>query len=414
MNAKRQKVELLAPAGTPEKLEIAVHYGADAVYLAGKEFSLRSFAANFSHTEMEAARRLTREKGVRMYVAVNVYSRDSETMAIANYLDFLSALEPDALIVADPAIFVRARRRLPHIPLHVSTQANTTNSGTARFWGDLGAARVNAARELSLEEIHRMAATSGVAVEAFVHGAMCMAYSGRCLLSSYLTGRDSNRGRCSQPCRFRYTLMEQTRPGRYFPIAEDPHGAYIFNSRDLCMIEHLPEMIEAGIRSLKIEGRMKSIHYLAGVTKVYREAIDSWYDNPETYQVKTRWLAELSAISHRGYCSGFYFGDPDQIITSVDNLIRPGYRFVAKVTGQAHDGGVRVLVKNKIRRGDTVDVLSPGVATRVDQIEKIEDANGIRQSVAQPGSTVVIHLSKQPQPLDLLRCPPDDSTKEAP
>jgi putative protease len=414
MNTNQQKVELLAPAGTPEKLEIAVHYGADAVYLAGKEFGLRRFAANFSHAEMITARRLTREKGVRMYVAVNVYSRDTEATAIANYLDFLGAVEPDALIVADPAIFVQARRRLPHIPLHVSTQANTTNSGTARFWRDQGAVRVNAARELSLEEVHQMAATSGIAVEVFVHGAMCMAYSGRCLLSSYLTRRDSNRGMCSQPCRFRYTLMEETRPGRYFPIAEDPRGAYIFNSRDLCMIEHLPEMIGAGIRALKIEGRMKSIHYLAGVTKVYREAVDSWYADPETYRVKARWLAELSAISHRGYCSGFYFGDPDQTTTNLDKPVRPGYRFVAKVTGLTTDGGARVLVKNKILRGDTVDVLSPGVATRVDQIEKIEDGSGMQQSVAQPGSTAVIHLSKPPRPLDLLRCPPDASTKGAP
>jgi putative protease len=213
MRVKPTKVELLAPAGTPEKLEIAVHYGADAVYLAGKAFSLRNFSGNFSLAEMQTARRLTREKNVRMYVAVNIYSRDSEARAIAEYLASLAAVEPDALIVADPAVFMLARKQLPQVPLHISTQANTTNTGTARFWRDLGASRVNAARELTLEEIRQMAAESGIEVEAFVHGAMCMAYSGRCLLSGYMTNRASNRGMCSQPCRFHYTLMEQTRPG---------------------------------------------------------------------------------------------------------------------------------------------------------------------------------------------------------
>ena len=211
MNANEKKIELLAPAGTPEKLEIAVHYGADAVYLAGRDFSLRNFSANFSLEEMKAARRLTREKKVRMYVAVNIYSRNSEAQAIADYLTSLEAIEPDALIVADPAIFMQARKLIPHIPLHVSTQANTTNTGTARFWRDLGAVRVNAARELTLAEIRQMTAESGIDVEAFVHGAMCIAYSGRCLLSGYMKKRESNRGMCCQPCRFHYTLMEQTR-----------------------------------------------------------------------------------------------------------------------------------------------------------------------------------------------------------
>jgi putative protease len=403
MRVKPTKVELLAPAGTPEKLEIAVHYGADAVYLAGKAFSLRNFSGNFSLAEMQTARRLTREKNVRMYVAVNIYSRDSEARAIAEYLASLAAVEPDALIVADPAVFMLARKQLPQVPLHISTQANTTNTGTARFWRDLGASRVNAARELTLEEIRQMAAESGIEVEAFVHGAMCMAYSGRCLLSGYMTNRASNRGMCSQPCRFHYTLMEQTRPGQYFPIAEDPRGAYIFNSRDLCMIEHLPQIIDAGIRSLKIEGRMKSIHYLAGVVKVYREALDAWYDDPGAYRVRKRWLKELAAISHRGYCTGFYFGDPQQTAANLDDVIRPGYRFVAKVTGRTPDGGAAVLVKNKIVSGDTVDILTTGAPTRSDTIERIIDRHGMMQPLAQPGSTVTLYLRRPPEALDLLR-----------
>ena len=413
MTAETNNVELLAPAGTPEKLEMAVHYGADAVYLAGKAFSLRNFSANFSLAEMRAARRLTQEKNVRMYVAVNIYSRDSESRAIADYLASLAAVEPDALIVADPAIFMLARKLLPRVPIHISTQTNTTNTGTARFWRDLGATRVNAARELTLEEIRQMAAESGIEVEAFVHGAMCIAYSGRCLLSGYMTNRASNRGMCSQPCRFHYTLMEQTRPGQYFPIAEDPRGAYIFNSRDLCMIEHLPQMIDAGIRSLKIEGRMKSIHYLAGVVKVYREALDAWYADPGAYRVRQRWMEELAAISHRGYCTGFYFGDPQQTAANLDAINAPGYRFVAKVIGQTSDGGARVLVKNKILSGDTVDILTPGAPTREDKIERIVDRHGMTQPLAQPGSTVTLYLRRPPMPLDLIRHREHHSPTEA-
>jgi putative protease len=413
MTVGPKKVELLAPAGTPEKLEVAVHYGADAVYLAGKDFSLRNFSTNFSPTELQAARRLTRENDVRMYVAVNIFSRDSESRAIADYLDFLKTVEPDALIVADPAIFMQARQRLPEVPLHVSTQANTTNSGSARFWKKLGASRVNAARELSLEEIHQMATEGGITVEAFVHGAMCMAYSGRCLLSGYLTRRDSNRGMCSQPCRFHYTVMEETRPGRHFPIAEDPRGAYIFNSRDLCMIEHLPAMLDAVIGSLKIEGRMKSIHYLAGVVKVYREALDSWYRDPQAYRVQPHWLTELTAISHRGYCTGFYFGDPDQTAANLKTPVHPGFLFVAQVSGRLPDGGNPVRVKNKLLSGDTVDVLSPGGPTRRDRIEKIVDDYGIEQPLAQPGTTVVLYLATPARRLDLLRRPTDPAETEA-
>lgn len=411
MTEKQEKVELLAPAGTPEKLEIAIHYGADAVYLAGKNFSLRNFSANFSAAEMHAARRMTREKNVRMYVAVNIFSRDSDAPAIAGFLDSLAAVEPDALIVADPAIFMQARTRLPHASLHVSTQANTTNSATAAFWRRLGAARVNAARELTLEEVGRMAAESGIEVEAFVHGAMCMAYSGRCLMSGYLARRESNRGQCCQPCRFHYTVMEETRPGCYFPIAEDSQGAYLFNSRDLCMISHLPEMITAGVRSLKIEGRMKSIHYLAAVVKVYREAIDTWYRDPGAYRVNPRWLTDLAAVSHRGYCTGFYFADPTQTEANLDNLIHPGYRFVGKVVGSNADGGTRLLVKNRFFAGDAVNILSPDGPPRPDRIAAIVDDRGERLTLTQPGDTVTVYLDSCPKELDLIRCPAADTER---
>jgi len=414
MDINDRKVELLAPAGSPEKLEIAIHYGADAVYLSGKEFSLRNFSANFSLDELWAARRLTREKDVRMYVAVNVFSHDDEKAAICNHLSSLADIEPDAMIVADPAILVMARSHLPEIPIHISTQANTTNATAARFWKDQGAVRINVARELTLQQIQRIAENSGMEVEAFVHGAMCMAYSGRCLLSGYMRNRHGNRGECCQPCRFHYTVMEETRPGQYFPIAEDPRGAYVFNSRDLCMIDYLPAMIRANIVSLKIEGRMKSIHYLAGVVKVYREAIDAWYADPDAYEVMPQWKQELAAISNRGYCTGFYLGDPDQTAANVENINHPGFRFVAKVVGQTKDGGARVMVKNRIFSGDRLDVLSPKGPTRNDRIEKITDETGMTLSPAQPGTTVTLYLGHQPKPLDMIRIPLDSIATEAP
>ena len=413
MIEKRKKVELLAPAGTPEKLEIAIHYGADAVYLAGKAFSLRNFSANFSMEEMKAARNLTRDKGIKMYVAVNIYSRNSEADAITDYLCTLAKIEPDALIVADPAIFLQAKERMPQIPIHISTQANTTNVGTVRFWKNLGATRVNAARELTFKEIDEMAQKGGIEIEAFVHGAMCMAYSGRCLLSGYMENRESNRGMCCQPCRFHYAVMEETRPGQYFPIAEDPRGAYIFNSRDLCMIEHIPEMIGTGICSLKVEGRMKSIHYLAGVLKTYREAIDTWYADPDAYKMKARWVSELLAISNRGYCTGFYLDNPQQTSANIDNISHPGYRFIAKVTGRTSDGGARVLVKNKFFVNEMVNILLDKGPTRTDTIEKIIDKDGMEKNLAQPGSIVTVFLKKQPSPLELIRIPVEEADKES-
>ena len=400
------KIELLAPAGSPEKLEIAIHYGADAVYLGGQDFNLRNLSGNFSRDDMRAARRMTREHGVRMYVTVNIYSRNDEAPAISDYLAFLKTVRPDAIIVADPAIFAMARKQIPETPIHISTQANTTNVGAARFWRNLGASRIIAARELSLDEIREIALQSDIDVEAFVHGAMCMAVSGRCLLSGFMADRESNRGMCCQPCRFNYAVMEETRPGQYFPLVEDSRGTYIFNSRDLCMIGHLPAMIKAGVCSLKIEGRMKSIHYLAGVVKVYREAIDLWLTNPEGFEVRPHWQRELVAISHRGYCTGFYLSDTSQTTSNSENLIFPGFRFVAKVIGDPEtSGGSRVLVKNKIHTGEVVDVLSPGVPARPDSILKIIDESGIDRPLAQPGSTVTLFLEAPPRRLDLIRIP---------
>ena len=395
MTTAAPDIELLAPAGNFEKLEIAVHYGADAVYLAGKSFSLRNFSGNFTQEEMARAVAFAHHHGVKVYVACNVYSRSNEAAGIASYLEQLGAVGPDALIVADPGIFAAARRIIPDIPIHISTQANTTSLGAAQFWRDLGASRVNMARELSLAEIREIADGSDVEIEAFVHGAMCISYSGRCLLSSFMTHRDSNQGLCSHPCRFHYTLMEAKRPGQYYPIMEDDRGAYVFNSRDLCMIDHIPEMIGAGIRSLKIEGRMKGINYLASVVKVYREAIDACRENlaGRPYTVRPDWKETLAGVNHRGYCTGFYLGDPEQIVPDYDPQ-GGGIRqdFAGKVLKPLSNTDILLDVRNKIMTGDPVRVFSPKGPPRPDLIRRIRTEAGEVMSHAQPNSRAVVTL----------------------
>jgi putative protease len=404
---KNKKVELLAPAGNFEKLEMAVHFGADAVYLANKEFSLRNFSDNFTLEEMKAAKEFAEGQGVRVYVACNIYARSFEHEAITTYLEALRDIGPDAVIVADPGIFMTARRIIPDIPIHLSTQANTTSAQTVLFWEDQGIKRVNMARELSLEEIKEISRQTSAEIEAFVHGAMCISYSGRCLLSTFLSGRDSNRGMCTHPCRWEYSVVEALRPGEYMPVAEDDRGTYIFNSRDLCMIEHIPEMIDAGIVSLKIEGRMKSINYLASTVKVYREAIDAYYADPEKYEVEKGWKEELASISHRGYCTGFYLEDPEQVAPNAFNE-KPlkGHRFLAKVTG-AVEGAPSTLiwidVRNKIFKNDPIEVLGIRGPLQMDKILEIRDPEGTPIEFAQPGSRVQIRVNNSYGINDLIR-----------
>ena len=319
MTALPDKVELLAPAGDFEKLEIAIHYGADAVYLGGKDFSLRNFSGNFTVDELKKAVGLCRSQSVNIYVACNIYPRNFELSALSDFLGVLGEIEPDGVIVADPGIFNLTRKKIPHIPIHLSTQANTTNSQSVLFWQQNGIKRINLARELSLAEIQDISRSTKVELEVFVHGAMCMAFSGRCLLSSYMAGRDGNRGMCAHPCRWRYAVVEEMRPDQYMPLAEDDRGSYIFSSTDLCMIDHIPELIRSGIHSLKIEGRMKGIHYLATAVSVYRKAIDTYYENPEAYTVRDQWIKALSGTNNRGYSTGFYYGNPNKILPDYTN-----------------------------------------------------------------------------------------------
>lgn len=400
----KDRVELLAPAGNREKLEIAVHYGADAVYLAGKDYSLRNFSENFTLEELENAIEFARKAGVKTYVACNIFSRNHEQKAISDYLKSLARIAPDAVIVADPGVLAEARKAMPDTAIHLSTQANTTNYSAALFWKSMGVARINTARELSLKEIEEIASLSGVETEAFVHGAMCISYSGRCLLSNFMENRDSNRGECCQPCRFRYAVVEETRPGRYMPLEEDGRGSYIFNSRDLCMIAHIPEMIKAGITSLKIEGRMKGINYLASAVKVYREAIDSWYESPSEYVVRNEWIEELSRISNRGYCTGFYFGNPEETIPNYLD-VRPATErtFIGKITGVDAKNRAVMNVRNRFFVNDPVDILGAKGPAERDVIRKIFNQSGEEIPLAQPGSTVSIIINCECFPNDLVR-----------
>ncbi len=404
MKKKSNQVELLAPAGNVEKLEIAAHYGADAVYLADQRFSLRNFSENFSPAELKQAAAFTKKNGIKMYVACNIFSRTTEAHDIRDYLNSLERLEPDAVIVADPGVFLIARETIPHIPLHLSTQANTTNLNAVRFWENLGVKRVNLARELSLNEIKKITSQCAMETEAFVHGAVCVSYSGRCLLSRFLSDRDSNRGQCSHPCRWQYTVCEEQRPGQYLPIAEDERGTYLFNSKDLCMVEHLDKMIAAGLTALKIEGRMKSIHYLASTVKTYREAIDAYYADPEKYAVRQRWLEMLEAVSLRGYSTNFYLEYPDAV-TPAYIKSPPATRrtFAAKVLQPQNSHCARVIIRNKLCRDDTIDILTPNGPPIKDTVHNIINEEGESVDVAQPNSRVTLCLGSGCQTNDLIR-----------
>jgi len=404
MRPQSEMIELLAPAGNFEKLEMAIHFGADAVYLAGKDYGLRNFSENFTLDELREAVTLAHAGAVRVYLACNIYSRNAEQPAIRRYLESVGDMEIDGLIVSDPAVIAAARQIVPHIPLHLSTQANTTNYESALFWKNQGIKRVVLARELSLAEAREVVARSGLEVEAFVHGAMCISYSGRCLLSNFMANRDSNRGMCCHPCRWKYAVVEETRPGKYMPIRQDGRGTYIFNSSDLCMIAHIPELVQAGLTALKIEGRMKGIHYVAATVKVYREAIDAYYKNPLRYEFREEWRKELNRISYRGYSTGFYFGEPDEATTGDGDVKNENKQlFIAKVLDPVSRHRMKVDVRNKFFKGDRVEIIRPGSPTLTDIITAVFDENGQSIPCAQPNSRVWISLRTNCGRNDLIR-----------
>ena len=358
------KIELLAPAGSMDKLKMAFLYGADAVYLGGKSFGLRAFSDNFSNEELKEAVDYAHSLGKRIHVTVNIFPHNEDLAGLPEYLVYLRDIGVDAVLIADPGIFALARQLVPDLPIHISTQGNTTNWASVKFWADNGAARVVMAREVSLADVKTIhEKVPHVELEGFVHGAMCISYSGRCLLSNYFTqgDRDSNRGECVQCCRFKYNVVEEKRPGQYFPVVEDERGTYIFNSKDLCMLPYLPDLYDAGLSSLKIEGRMKSIHYVATVTKVYREALDAYEADPEHFTVRPEWLDELEKISHRPYTRGFSVSRPteaDQVYSESSNT--QTHDFIGLVRSYDAEKGIAwIEQRNHFKVGQTVEFLQP-------------------------------------------------------
>ena len=401
-----EKPELLAPAGTLEKLKFAVQYGADAVYIAGKKYGLRAFAGNFSREEMAEGIAFAHERGVKVYVTVNVFAHNADMDGLEDYLRELLELKADAIIASDPGVIRISRMAVPDLPVHISTQANSTNWSTVQFWKDLGAERVVLARELTLPEIQEIREKVNVELETFVHGAMCISYSGRCLLSNYMTERDSNQGQCAQACRWNYNLVEEKRPNEFYPIQEDERGTYVFNSQDLCLLQHLPELIETGIKSLKIEGRMKSAYYVATIIRAYRNMIDAYYGEAEVSGDIQFWLDELQKVSHRPYTTGFYFGKPENGALTLESsqYIRP-YDFIGVVKEyDAASGMATIEQRNHFKVGDTIEFFSPQYGWFAHTITEMYDKDGNEITVAPHAQMVVrMPLTRAVYPMDMMR-----------
>ena len=398
-----KKPELLAPAGNMEKLKVAIRYGADAVYLGGKAFGLRNLAGNFTLEELKEAVSYAHRHGVKVYLTLNAFPGNDGIAQLEQYLRQIAPIDLDAYIAADPGVIDLIRELSPEREIHLSTQANTTNWRSARFWQSQGVKRVNLAREMPLTEIRETAQKCDLELEAFVHGAMCISYSGRCLISSALTGRDANKGECTQPCRWNYAIVEESRPGEYFPVQEDDGGSYIFNSKDLCLIEQLPELVQSGVASLKIEGRMKGIYYAASVIRVYRAALDSYWEDPQGYRLKPEWLEELSKVSHRGYTTGFLLGKPQDVDHEYWSSYVRTFEFVALVEGEAACGGVMVGVRNRLQLGDRLELIGQGSSFSSFTLTGMQDEYGVPIQVAHPNQRVILNGLPGAGRYDLIR-----------
>ena len=401
---KRENFELLAPAGDLEKLKIAIIYGADAVYFGGEMFSLRAGAGNLSIDEMKEGIRFAHERGKRCYLTINIFAHNEDIGPLTDYLEQIKNIGIDAFIVSDPGIVDLIQEIIPDAEIHLSTQANMTNVRTARFWHKMGVKRLVLARELTFTEIKeiRKNIPSDMEVEAFVHGAMCISYSGRCLLSNFMIERDANRGMCAQPCRWKYSLVEEKRPGEYYPVEEDERGTYILNSRDLCMIEHLDKIVESGIMSAKVEGRMKSVFYVATVIHAYRQAIDAYFSDPARYEFKAEWLTELKKVSHREFTTGFYFDKPtNQDQNYQTSAYTREYSFVGIVKSYDSATGYAVVEqRNKMTLGDEIEVFGPDIPFFKQALESRYDAES-----GEP-------LESAPHPQQVLRIKMDQPVKE--
>ncbi len=406
-----RKPELLIPASSLEVLKTAVIFGADAVYIGGEAFGLRAKAKNFTPDEMAEGIRFAHEHGVRVHVTANILAHNYDLEGARIYFHELKELKPDALIIADPGMFTLAREICPEIDIHISTQANNTNYMTYRFWHEQGAKRVVSARELSLEEIKqiREQIPDVMEIESFIHGAMCISYSGRCLLSSYFTGRDANHGACTHPCRWKYAVVEETRPGEYLPVYENERGTYIFNSKDLCMIEHIPEMIAAGIDSFKIEGRMKTALYVAAVARTYRKAIDDCLESGERYRANMDWyLSEIAKCTYRQFTTGFYFGKPDENTQIYDNNTYVNEYVYLGIAGQivqtAGQVCARIEQRNKFCVGDSIEIMKPdGSNVPVNVIAMYNEQGEAVEACPHSKQVIDVCLSEVPEVYDILR-----------
>lgn len=401
------KPELLVPASSLEVLKTAVIFGADAVFIGGEAFGLRAKAKNFTKKEMKEGIEFAHEHGVKVHVTANILAHNYDLKGAEKYFKELKALKPDALIIADPGMFTIAKRICPEIEIHISTQANNTNYETYNFWYNLGAKRVVAARELSLTEIKeiREKIPADKEIECFIHGAMCISYSGRCLLSNFFTGRDANHGACTHPCRWKYSVMEEKRPGEYFPVYENERGTYIFNSKDLCMIEHIPELVEAGIDSFKIEGRMKTALYVATVARTYRKAIDDYFESKEKYQSNMDWYKEeISKCTYRHFSTGFYFGKPSEESQVYDsNTYVNEYIYLGTVE-KAEGKKAYIEQKNKFLVGDEIEIMKPNGENEKVKVLSIQDEEGNEmESCPHSRQKLCITLSKPAATYDILR-----------
>lgn len=406
--SRERKPELLIPASSLEVLKTAVMFGADAVYIGGEAFGLRAKAKNFSPEDMRAGIEFAHAHNVKVYVTANILAHNSDLDGAVAYFKELNELKPDALIIADPGMFMLAKEHCPGMEFHISTQANNTNYQTYLFWWQQGAKRVVSARELSLAEIKEIRdhIPEEMEIESFIHGAMCISYSGRCLLSNYFTGRDANQGACTHPCRWKYAVVEETRPGEYMPVYENERGTYIFNSKDLCMIEYIPEIVAAGIDSLKIEGRMKTALYVAAVARTYRKAIDDFFASEETYRNNMDWYrSEISKCTYRQFTTGFYFGKPSAETQIYDsNTYINEYVYLGIAEEITEDGKVRIEQKNKFCVGDLIEIMKPDGRNVETKVEAMFDEKGVAvESAPHPQQILFLQLSETCEKYDLLR-----------
>lgn len=399
-----RKIELLAPAGNLYKLKIALKYGADAVYIGGEAFSLRTAADNFTPEEMREGIEFAHAMGKKVYVTANIIPHNSDIEKMGEYFKEIYEMGADAVLISDIGAFSVCREAAPDLEIHISTQANNTNYATVNAWNKLGASRVVLAREMTLSEVREIADKTSCELEIFMHGAMCISYSGRCLLSNYMTCRDSNQGACSHPCRWNYSLMEEKRPGEYFPVYENERGTFIFNSKDLCMIDHIPELIESGVTSLKIEGRVKSEYYVATVVQAYRQAIDAYLANPSEYRFDAAWYDEICKVSHRDYYTGFFFGKPgsDAQVYGTSSYIR-GYDIVGIVEDYDKETGLaRVSQRNRFFKGDEIEIMQPMEPFFTQKVEYLTDEKGEELDVARHAAMTVYIKTDKPVVRDAM------------